>query len=251
MRCQSELPCKDAQNGVQYYEDSLGSPCPKGKKLTLRCVLRGLVAAFEQIRAPLTGSGQGLFLLPLVNGGVVSAEEHVGDFPAVVFGGPRVDRGGKKAVLEAVAEGARLVANHARHEANQRVGEDGGREFAAAEDVIANADFEGDDMVAQALVDAFVVAADHQQVAGERQLIHTALLELLAVGGEEDDLVVGTLSLQGGDGVVEGLHGEHHACRRAKGRVVHFFVLVGAPLPQVVHVHLDQTFFDASFHDAL
>ena len=250
MRCQSGLPNEVAQIGVQYYEDSLGSPCPKGKKLTLRCVLCGIVVAFEQIGATLAGSGKRLFLLPLVNGGVVSAEEHVGDFPAVVFGRARVDWGCEKAVLEAVAQGARLVANHAGDEADQRVGEDGRREFAAAEDVIADADLEGDHVVAQALVDAFVVAADHQQVAGERQLVHASLLELLAVGGEEDDLVVGAFGLQGRDGVVEGLHGEHHACGRAEGRVVHFFVLVGAPLTQVVHVHLDQPLFDASLDDA-
>ena len=134
---------KAPQIGVQYYEDSLGSPCRKGKKLTLRCVLRSGTLAFEQIGAPRAGALQGLFFLPLVNGGVVSAEEDVRDLPPVVLGGARVDGRCEKAVLEAVAQGTCLVADDARNEADQRVGEDGRREFAAAEDVIADADFQG------------------------------------------------------------------------------------------------------------
>ena len=71
---------------------------------------------------------------------MVSAEQDVGDFPAVVFGWA-CDRG-RAGRLEAVAQGARFVANDARDEADQRVGEDGRREFAAAQDVIADADFQ-------------------------------------------------------------------------------------------------------------
>ena len=53
--------------GVQYYEDSPGSPSKGTKKLLARFA----ALAFEQIRSAFLGSGQCLFLLPFVDGRMV------------------------------------------------------------------------------------------------------------------------------------------------------------------------------------
>ena len=50
-------------------------------------------------------------------------------------------------------------------------------------------------MVADALVDAFVVTCEDDEVALERELIGDVLVEAFAVGRGEDDLVVVAFSL--------------------------------------------------------
>ena len=48
-------------------------------------------------------------------------------------------------------------------------------------------------VVANALVDAFVVAAEEQKVAAEAQLIDPRLTQALSIGGQENDFIVGPL----------------------------------------------------------
>ena len=53
-------------------------------------------------------------------------------------------------------------------------------------------------MVANTLVDAFVVACEDDEVALEGEFVGDVLVESFAVGRGEDDLIVVALGLQGG-----------------------------------------------------
>ena len=181
---------------------------------------------------------------------MVSTEQDVRHFPAIVVLWTRVNRGSQKAVLEAVAEGTCLVPKDSRNKSHESISQNCSSQFATAKHVIPDADFQSDDMVAKALVNAFVVPADHQEVARQRQLVDTLLFELLSIWSQENDFIVRSLSLKIRDGVMKRLHGEHHASCGAKRCIIDFVVFVGAPLTEVMYMHLHEALVDATLDDA-
>ena len=98
-------------------------------------------------------------------------------------------------------------------------------------------------MVADALVDTFVVAAEDDDVAEHRQVVGHLLRKLLSVGRGKDHFVVVAFSLEGADGPVDGFALHHHAGETSIGIVVDAPPFVGGIVAQVVQVYLCQTFF--------
>ena len=120
-------------------------------------------------------------------------------------------------------------------------GHDAGGKFAAGEHVVAYGDFTGNQVVADALVDAFVVPAENHDVFLEREFIRHPLVEGGGIGGGVDDFVVVTPGGKLVDAVEHGLYHHHQSRFPAEGIVVHFPEFVFRPVADVV---------DVDFHDA-
>ena len=97
-------------------------------------------------------------------------------------------------------------------------------------------------MLAYAVVNAFVMSAQYYDVLEHGHFVGHFLVELLAVGRGEDNLVVFALAFQCGYAAVYGLALHYHAGEPAEGVVVHAAVLVGGVVAQVVHVYFNQSF---------
>ena len=95
-------------------------------------------------------------------------------------------------------------------------------------------------MVTHALIYALIVAAEDDDVLTEREAVGRPLVEALAIGGGEDDLVVVALGGEVGDEPVDGFDLQHHTRSETEGIVIYFAVLVQGPVAQVMHVYLAQ-----------
>ena len=106
-------------------------------------------------------------------------------------------------------------------------------------------------MFADALVDAFVVAAQDDDVLLEGKLVGDALVQDLAVRGHVDDLVVVPLGLQFLDHPEHGLHHHHHAGVAAVAVVVHGQARPEAVFAEVVDMDFHQAFLDGPARDGM
>ena len=89
----------------------------------------------------------------------MTAEQYLGHVPAVEHLGTRIDRSLDESVLKGVAQGTLLVADGSGQESHYRIGNDRRREFTAGEHIVADGDFLGDEVLADSIVHALVVAA--------------------------------------------------------------------------------------------
>ena len=97
-------------------------------------------------------------------------------------------------------------------------------------------------MIAHALVDPFVVAAENDDILLERQLVGGFLVETPAVRGCEDDLVVVPLGSQMGDQTVDRLNLQNHAGAKAEGIIINLTMFVECPVTQIMHIYLAEPF---------
>ena len=123
--------------------------------------------------------------------GVVAAEQDIGDAPAAEFDGAGVLGEFEEAGGVAVVGGALVVAEDAGEEAGNGVDNDGGGEGAVGEDVVADGKLAVDEVVDDALIDAFIVTAEEDEMRHLRQLLGDALGEGPAGGGHEEGEGVG------------------------------------------------------------
>ncbi len=88
---------------------------------------------------------------------------------------------------EAFVTGGIRVAEDAGQEADDGVDDDGGGEFTAGKDVVADGKFAVARQRVDALVDAFVAAAKENDALRRGELVRDRLGEGPALGGKEDD----------------------------------------------------------------
>ncbi len=210
----------------------------------VRCLLQH--SGTEGARA-----GEGLLILPGGDLLRVAGEEDFGNFPAVEFGGTGIDGRGQETVLEGVGKGARLVAQGPGKEPHHGVGDDGRRELTAREDVVANRDFTCYQMLADAMVDAFVVTAEYHQVLLAGQLVGHLLGQLLAVGRSEDYLIVSALGLELLHQRIDRLDHHHHPRVAAETVIIDLAVAALAVFADVVDVDFDQAFVLSALDDGI
>src|SRR3990172_6008237 len=101
---------------------------------------------------------------------MVAGKQNIGDALAAKFGRTRVMRIFEQAAGVRVILRAGRVAERAGQETRNRVDEDQCGEFTSGQNVIADGDFVGDEMLADALIHALVAAADQGEafVRGQR-----------------------------------------------------------------------------------
>ena len=121
-----------------------------------------------------------------VVGVVEEAAGGVGDARRTVGCGGRGGIGGAFGQPEAFVEGGVGVAEDAGEEAGDGVDDEGCGEFAAGEDEVADGEFAVAEELGDAFVDAFVAAADEDDVVQRCEVAGGGLGEAGAGGGEEN-----------------------------------------------------------------
>ena len=158
----------------------------------------------EKIGAIAAGLLEGLLTAPFGDFGVIATNENLGNTPAAEIGRAGVvgeieervirdwwlaagqrrsfSQGGKRFVL-----GGGLVAEGARNKTRDGVNDESGGEFAAAEDEIADGNFVSGEVSGDALVHAFVTAADEDEAILLCEAARGLLSEAFACSGEKND----------------------------------------------------------------
>ena len=188
---------------------------------------------------------------PLFNLGMVAAEEHVRDTPASEFGRAGVFRRRDKTVLEGVGKGGLLVANNTGNEADDGVGNNGSGKFATRKDIVADGDFHGDEVFADALVDSLVMSAENHEVLFQGEGVGHGLGEHLTVRGSIDDFVVPALAFQPVDAVGKGFDCHDHARAATIGIVVYAAIAGEGIVVKIVEDNFDKAFFLSPANDGL
>ena len=129
------------------------------------------------------GALEALLLLPLLDLGVVAAEEDLGDGPAAVVGGAGVLGVLEQTVRERLLPGGGVVAEGAGEVAGDGLDEDHRGELAARQDVVADRDLAVDAMFDEALVDAFVTAGDKDEAGVGGEVAHERRRSAARPGG--------------------------------------------------------------------
>ena len=143
-------------------------------------------------------------------------------------------------VLERVREGALLVADRARNQAHQRVGDNDRRKLTPRQHIIPDRYFLGNQMFPYPVVDPLVVAAEDYDIVQQRHAVGHRLVEPLPVGRRENHLVVIPLGLQSADAAVNRLYLHHHSRLTPERVVVDLAVLVGRIVAEVMDMELHQ-----------
>src|SRR5262245_45882370 len=175
----------------------------------------------------------GLRRAPALDGGVVSALEHVGNAPSAPYRRTGVVGVVERAALERLALRGLLVAEHARDQAHDGLGDAQRRELAAREHEVAERDLVPRERVAQALVEALVAAAQEEQALLTGEDPGRGLAEGRAVRGQQDLLVGAVLALAPLDAVRDRFGLQHHARAAAVGPVVYRAVAVAGEIPEI------------------
>jgi hypothetical protein len=230
-------------------------------------VVVGEVGVGEEVGAVGEGFGEGGLTTPAADGEVVAVAEGFGDGCAEEVGGTGVvgvveEAGGGVGAAGDVAgcggigrlvsfakgfvAGAIGVAEDAGEEADDGVDEDGGGELAAREDIVANGELFVAEELGDALIDAFVAAADEDDAVEGGEAAGRGLGEGLALGGEEDNGFFGGVArglegeVEGFEGFVDGLGLQDHAFAAAEGAVVYGAVAVVGEVAEVEGVGAGQ-----------
>ena len=180
---------------------------------------------------------------------MISGEQHFRDAPAPVFDGSGVLGKLQEPARKAVVGRALRVSQHAGKKADHSVGENGGRERAIGQDVIADGDFIIDEVIDDPLIDAFVVAAEHDEARSGHGIFQGDPLveaaprrrhEHHAGRGRRAGSLVIRCSAQRFHGLEERLAFHHHPLAAAVRRVVGRAVFVASPIPQIVRMDGNQ-----------
>ena len=129
--------------------------------LEKKCIL------FEKIWPEACGALLSLLQSPFLDFALMTGEEHVGHTPAFVFCRAGIDGRSQEVILERVGEGALLVTDDTGDNSNDSVGDDCRRQLTTGQHIVAYGDLFGDQMLADAIVYAFVMAAEDDQVVEE------------------------------------------------------------------------------------
>ena len=230
----------------------------------------------EQVGAVGEGFAQLLLAAPAADLGVIAVEQDLGDGEPGEFGGSgvvgvveqaagtvlgagdalniRVDLGVGNA--ETFKFTGRFVAEDAGEQAHDGVNDDGGRQFAPGEDVVADGEFFVAVKLIDALVDALVAATDEDDAVEVRELAGDGLGEGAALGAEEDDAGAGGAfglgwDAEGGEGLGQRLGLEDHALAAAEGAVIHGAVAVMGEGAQVVRREFDVPLGQSAAEDSV
>lgn len=251
-RCASKGPQGTVPHGHTRHLESLGR--------------WGGGHVLEQVGASIAGALEHLLKTPLGHLLVIAADEDIGDGHSHPFAGAGVvgaveeahgrvglgvwvGLGGGTGLWgcdrrKAVAVGGTFMAEGPGKEADDGVHEDHGREFAAGEDVVAEAEFEGGEFLDDAFIDALVMAGDEEEAGFGGKVFDDGLGERAALWREEDaGSGAGVHGLDRVNGVPERLAGHDHAGPAAEGAVVGLLMLVGGVVPDVVGVPFDEAAF--------
>ena len=186
---------------------------------------------------------------PFLNRRMVAAEQDFGDLPAFVFGGAGVvrmveDPGGKRILL-----GRLLVAKDAGDEPHDGIRNDQCGQHPAGENIVADGNFVIDEVIRHALVDAFIVAAEKNEVGFLGEFAGDGVGKFAPLRCEEDHFGCGGPDFSKRE--VDGLDLHDHSWSAAVGCVIHRAVAVFGPFAEVHRFERGEVFFLCPLENAL
>ena len=202
------------------------------------------------------------FYSPLVDGLVVTAEEHFGNFPAAPLARAGVMRTVEQPLSigcparklshgEGILRRRFIVAEHARDESHHGIDEHHRGQLATTEHVIADAQLKGLQFVDDALVNPFIMPGDQKKPGLFRQVLDPALIQRASLWTEQDtsDWTI-IFFLNRDDCVIQRLAHHDHPWSAAKRSIIDLGVLVVGPVANVVEVILDKIRLSCSTQNA-
>jgi hypothetical protein len=148
------------------------------------------------------------------------------------------------------------MAEDAGEQADDRVDDDGCREFAAGENVVADGKLFIAEQFADAFIDALITATDENNTIQLREAAGCGLGEALALCGEQNDGFASCVAFCFGcdaqrlDAIEDGFGLEHHAFAAAEGAVVDGAVTVMRKGAEVVGVRFRKAFTEGARDDS-
>lgn len=149
-----------------------------------------------------------------------------------------------------VCHGALRVAEHSGQRASDRVDNEQSGQFAAGDDIVAEGDLVGDQMLAHTLVDSFVAIRDQRHVLVAAKLLGHLLAKHAPLRRKHNDRNSRRGTEHALDRVEHGLGFHHHSAATTVWRVVGHLVLVGGVITNIVDAHIQQTSLARSPQDA-
>ena len=123
-----------------------------------------------------------MFEFPFADLGLIAAEEDVGHLPTFVVSWTGVDGGGENIVLKTVGESRLLIADDAWYHADNGIGNHRCHEFTTRQYEITDGDLASDEMVADTLVNPFIMTCEDDEVALQREFVSDMLVEAFTIG---------------------------------------------------------------------
>jgi hypothetical protein len=226
----------------EQREEGDGEEKPHGDWAT------GNSSLLEEVGAVGAGASEALSGAPFGDFAMVTAEEDIGDGQASEVGGFGVLRGFEEAGgTEGFFDGAEFVSEDAGEEADDGVDHDDCGDGAVGEDVVAEGEFFGLEVFDDAVVDAFVVAGDENEVGVGGEALSGGLIEAFAGGAGNDDATAGGEGFDGGE---EGFGFEDHARAAAGGGVIDLAMFAEAVVTEVVDVEVEGALLLGAAHHA-
>lgn len=199
----------------------------------------------QQIAATVNRSRPALFSSPGGDGGVIAAEQNIGDGVAFEFTGPGVlgELEHPISSAERIIQAALFIAEHAGQQPDDSVNDGHRGHFASVEDKVANADLFGLEDVQHALIKSFVATThQHDTVAGG-EVFGQPLVEPSTLRGQQN---LSSRDIGHGVHVPNTSHGrfdlQQHSGAAAERTVIDFAMRgVFGPISEVVSLNLNQT----------
>lgn len=178
---------------------------------------------------------------PFFDGLVIAGQKHFWNALSFVLTRPRVLRVLQKPAFEAIVGDGAFVSDHSGKKPRDDIGEYHRGKFATGQDVIADGDFFVDTKLDKALVDAFVVSADDDEIVKARQLLGLLLREKPSLRRHQHGTHLGALGLRarGLPGAVKHIDFEEHPLTTAKRRVIGGTMFVGGEIADLSQIERD------------
>ena len=125
----------------------------------------------QQVGTQPPGTLHCLVEFPLADFRLVPAEQDFRHLPPLVAAGAGIDGSREHIVHEAVGKCALVVADDTRDKPDNGVGNDGCRQFTASQDEVADGNLPCDEVVAYALINAFVMPRKNDEVSSHGEVI--------------------------------------------------------------------------------
>src|SRR5690606_37230184 len=130
---------------------------------------------FQQLRPALPRTSKRLTSPPLRYAAVMSRQQHFRHLPGAEVIRSRIMRMLEQAGAERVRNRRSFIAEHARQQADDAVHDDHSRKLAASQYVVADRQFIWNQMLANAFIIAFIMAANKDQMLFLRKLLRLLL----------------------------------------------------------------------------
>src|SRR5881296_1268599 len=204
----------------------------------------------QEIRSVLLRLLQGGFTAPFADGFVITRYQYFRYLPTPEFRGPRVMRVFDQlpdgcGIGERVSQDRFLFPHHTGDISGNSVNHNSSGNLAARKNKIADRNLRRCQMLDHAFVDAFITAANHDDLAGPGKPQCLGLCKLPSRSTKDDDLSLGGFPNRF-DCFEDRLRLENHSFTTSKGSIIDGTMPIRGEVPQIMNSNLDQALLTTS-----